>query len=139
MEKFLHEGKYNLSESFESIHDDLIKEIPNLEFYLDESNEDDANILAELFIYKNHPKLKSITEIYIENNKFRNEEKMLNCMNNSYVGLFKIIDSDSKNGYVTYEDVFTKKRFKIIDISLSSTFNKKNKQTIYMYNRIITE
>lgn len=69
-----------------------------------------------------------------------NEEKvkMLNSMKNSYVGLFKIIKTDSDNGYVTYQDVFTNKKYKIIDIAMSSTLTIDKNNTIYMYNRIIT-
>ncbi len=79
-------------------------------------------------------------EIYLDNNKLRNEEKvkMLKCIKDSYVGLFKVIDVDRLDGYVTYEDVFTKKRFKVVDIALRSTYNLKNDKDIYLYNRIIT-
>ena len=82
----------------------------------------------------------SITEIYLQKNKFRNEEKikMLNSMKNSYVGLFKVIDTDRNDGYITYEDVFTKKKFKVIDIAMSSTLKVDKKRMIYVYNRIIT-
>lgn len=34
---------------------------------------------------------------------------MLNSMKNSYAGLFKVVDADRNDGYITYEDVFTKK------------------------------
>ena len=37
-------------------------------------------------------------------------------MKNSYVGLFKIIKVDREEIYVYYQDVFTNKKFKIIDI-----------------------
>ncbi len=63
---------------------------------------------------------------------------MLNIMNNSYVGLFVVVDTNRDNGYITYEDVFTHKRIKVIDISMSSTFKVNKKRTIYFYNRIIT-
>ncbi len=68
-------------------------------------------------MYKNHPKLTSITEIYLQKNKFRNAEKvkMLNSMKNSYVVLFKVID-----------------------IAMSSTLKIDKKRMIYFYNRIIT-
>ena len=91
-------------------------------------------------MYKNHPKLTSITEIYLQKNKFRNAEKvkMLNSMKNSYVGLFKVIDVDMNNGYITYEDVFTNRKFKVIDIAMSSTLKIDKKRMIYFYNRIIT-
>lgn len=63
---------------------------------------------------------------------------MLECMKNSYVGLFKVIAVDRNDGYVTYQDVFTKKKFKIIDIAMSSTLRVDKGREIYTYNRIIT-
>ena len=35
---------------------------------------------------------------------------MLKSMNDSYASLFKVVSSDYNNGYIIYEDVFTKKR-----------------------------
>ena len=59
-------------------------------------------------------------------------------MKKSYVGLFKVIATDRNNGYIIYEDVFTKKRFKVVDISMS-TFSEVDKNSpIYLYNRVIT-
>jgi len=67
---------------------------------------------------------------------------MLNvkCYENSYVGLFKIIKVDREERYVYYQDVFTNKKFKIIDISMSSTLAIDNKLKVthnhtYGYNR----
>ncbi len=107
---------------------------------MDYNDTDDRTILNELFIYKNHPKLTSITEIYIAKNKFKNAEKikMLNSMKNSYVGLFKVVEVDRNDGYITYEDVFTKRKFKVIDIAMSSTLKIDKKRMVYVYNRIIT-
>ena len=59
-------------------------------------------------------------------------------MKNSYVGLFKIIKSDDIDGYLYIEDVFTKKKFKIIDVSLSLNDFSKLGKDLYYYNRIIT-
>ena len=59
-------------------------------------------------------------------------------MKNSVAGLFKIIAVDSDNGYITCEDVFTQKKYKVIDIALSSTIKIDKNETIYLYNRIIT-
>ncbi len=133
MDDYINKGSYNIEDNFNLIKDDLTED-----FKLDGSNIDDKTILIELTVYKNHPKLTSLTEIYLQKNKFKNEEKikMLKSMNNSYVGLFKVISADKENGYVYFEDVFTKKKFKIIDISLSSSYNKNT--NIYFYNRIIT-
>jgi hypothetical protein len=139
MENYIIDGKYNMNDYFNSIYNDIHKEIPELEFDLDYNDIDDRTILNDLFIYRNHSKLKSITEIYIQKNKFRNEEKlkMLNCMKDSYVSLFKVVAVDRNDGYITYEDIFTKKKFKVIDISLSSTLKIDEKSVIYVYNRII--
>lgn len=140
MEKYIMDGKYNISDYYNYIYNDIDKEISELDINLDLNDDDDRTILNELFMYKNHPKLMSITEIYLQKNKFRNEEKlkMLNSMKNSYVGLFKVIDADRNDGYITYEDVFTKKKFKVIDIAMSSTLKVDKKRMIYFYNRIIT-
>ena len=140
MEQYIMDGKYNIEDNYNSIRNDIYKEIPKLEYELDFNDMDDRTILNDLFMYKNHPKLKSITEVYLQRNKFRNKDKikMLNSMKNSYVGLFKIIDSDRDEGYIIYEDVFTKKKFKVIDIAMSSTLRVNKKKMIYVYNRIIT-
>lgn len=66
------------------------------------------------------------------------KKKMLNSMKNSYVGLFKVVATDRNDDYITYEDVFTKKRFKVFDIAMSSTLKVDKKRMIYVYNRIIT-
>lgn len=140
MEDYIGTGKFNIYKNYDIIVKDLRKEIKEMNLGLDFYDADDRTILDELFIYKNHPKLKSIIEIYLDTNKFRNEEKvkMLKCMKDSYVGLFKVIDVDRLDSYVTYEDVFTKKKFKVVDIALSSTYKLKNNKDIYLYNRIIT-
>lgn len=140
MENYIIDGKYSISDNYNSIYRNINKEIPELDFDLDSNDVDDRTILNDLFMYKNHSELMSITEIYLQKNKFRNEEKvkMLNSMKNSYVGLFKVIDTDRSDGYITYEDVFTKKKFKVIDIAMSSTLKVDKKRMIYVYNRIIT-
>lgn len=140
MENYIIDGKYNISDYYNSIYNDIDKEIPELDFDLDLNDVDDRTILNDLFMYKNHSKLMSITEIYLQKNKYRNEEKikMLNSMKNSYVGLFKVVATDRNDGYIIYEDVFTKKRFKVIDIAMSSTLMVDKKRMIYVYNRIIT-
>ncbi len=139
MINYILSGKYNIDDHFDNIREDIYREIPKLHLELDSSDCDEITILNELFMYKNHPKLTSITEIYLKNKKFRNKDKikLLTSMNNSYVSLFKIIGTDFKNGFVTYEDVFTKKKYKVIDVAMSSTLKIDKKRTIYVYNRII--
>ncbi len=140
MENYILSGKYDMNMAYKSINSNIGKEIPELDFDLDYNDTDDRTILNELFIYKNHPKLTSITEIYLAKNKFKNAEKikMLNSMKNSYVGLFKVVEVDKNDGYITYEDVFTKKKFKVVDIAMSSTLKIDKKRMVYVYNRIIT-
>ncbi len=140
MNDYMFTGKYDINEHTGSIYCDLAKEIPGVDLTLDPNNYDDLTILNELYVYKNHPKIESLTEIYLKNNKFRNKDKvkLLECMRDSYASLFKIVDIDFSSGYVTYEDVFTKKKYKIIDIAMSSTMKVDKKLTIYFYNRIIT-
>lgn len=71
--------------------------------------------------------------------KFKDVEKikMLYAMKNSTVGLFKKIKYDQENGYVTYQDVFTNKKYKVIDISMSSLGELYKDVEIYCYDRII--
>lgn len=140
MVDYIVSDKYSIADSFNSIVSYIKEEIPNVKFDLDSDNPDDCTIINELFMYRCHPKLTSVTEIYLKKNKFRNADKvkMLNSMNNSYVGLFKVIDVFFDDGYVIYEDVFTKKRFKVIDIAMSSTLKIDKKRMVYVYNRIIT-
>ena len=76
MENYIIDGKYSISDNYNSIYNDIDKEIPELDFDLDSNDVDDRTILNDLFMYKNHPKLMSITEIYLQKNKFRNEEKV---------------------------------------------------------------
>lgn len=59
-------------------------------------------------------------------------------MNKSTVGIFKEIDCNSINGYVTLKEVFTNEEYKIIDISFSSTYMISKNEERYMYNRTRT-
>lgn len=63
MENYIIDGKYNISDYYNSIYNDIYKEIPELDFDLDSNDVDDRTILNDLFMYKNHSKLMSITEI----------------------------------------------------------------------------
>ncbi|MDD4187967.1 MAG: SEC-C domain-containing protein [Bacilli bacterium] len=103
---------------------------------LDLYKEDDTRVYYDLLIYPNDLEITSITEMYLNQKKFRKEEKiiMLNAMKESYVGFFKIISKDYENSYVEIEDIFTKKKFKIIDIALATL----TKENVYLYNRVIT-
>ena len=142
MLNYIYKGKYKYMDKYESILDDLRSETrnPNFEMSLNPNNADDETVITELFCYDNHPNIDNLTDIFIKNNKFKNKDKlkMLEAMKNSYVGLFKIIKSDDIDGYLYIEDVFTKKKFKIIDVSLSLNDFSKLGKDLYYYNRIIT-
>lgn len=140
MQEYMFSIKFDIQKQFS-----VVTKIANqsgLDFIinLESDNPDDITILAELFMYKHDADIQSITEYYLEKRKFRNDEKvkMLNSMNNSIVGLFKVISADSNEGYVVYEEVFTKKRYTIVDIAMSSTFDFNEKNEIYRYDRLIT-
>lgn len=136
---YIDKGKYPINDYLEIIKNDLFKEINTIDIEIFSQNKNDLSILNELFIYKNHEKIPSLTEIYIKNKKFKEDKKvkMLNAMNNSIVSLFKIIDFDNISGYVTYQDVWTNKKYKIIDVSMSSLGKINENKNMYIYNRII--
>ena len=48
------------------------------------------------------------------------------------------VDVNKWNGFVTYEDVFTFKKFKIIDIAMSKTLRLHKNMSYYIYNRVIS-
>ena len=143
MEDYILKGKYDIQKFYDTISSEnfnynKIEDIIYID--LDYDNYDDRTILDELYIYSGTSNCPSIIDIFLDNNKFRNKEKleMLNCMKNSIVGLFKVIKVDTEEGYVTYEDVFTHNKYKVIDIALSSSFMINKKIELYCYNRIIT-
>lgn len=131
---YIEKGKYLPDRYHYLIKSDVKRETKSLEYNLNPNDEDDITILSELFIYKTHSKISSLTDIYLEKKIFRNKDKlrMLSAMKNSYVGLFKVIKTDSEEGYVYYQDVFTNKKFKIIDIAMSSTLKVDKKMPIYI-------
>lgn len=140
MELYIEKGNYDYNAYYKGIEKSVNRETKCLDIRLDYYDDDDRTILFELFAYKNHHKIPSITEIFLDKKKFKNKDKikMLNSMKNSYVGLFKVIASDRNDGYITCEDVFTHKKYKVIDIAMSSTLIVRKERMIYTYNRIIT-
>lgn len=140
MINYMDREKVPLEEYFKTIAEDIQKETGLLQISIGNETPDEAIIFNELFMYKNHKKIPSLTEIYIDIKKLKEKEKvkMLNAMKDSIVGLFKIIDCDHSSGYVTYEDVFTGKKYKVIDISMSSCEMINKDREIYIYNRIIS-
>lgn len=142
MASYVFNGKYDFGKYIDELNKD--REVSSFAylkgFDLSSDDPDDVSIIAELFVYKNLKEVPSVTEIYLEKNKFKNADKvkLLKAMNESYVGLFKVTDIDFDNAYVTYEDVFTHKKFKVIDISMSAFSKVDDDNPIYMYNRVIT-
>ena len=137
MLNYMTKEKYDSHKYFDEMVEFINKKEKSLELDLDMNNNNDLTIINELFIFKNASSIPSITEEYIKNKKFKNKEKvkMLYAMQNSFVGLFEIKKTDFSNGYVFVEDIFTHKKFKITDISLSAPLNI---QPYYLYSRIIT-
>ena len=92
---------------------------------------------GNVVIYKNSVNIGCITEEYIKNNKFRNQEKkdMLESMLHSKAGLFEIIMTDRNKGQVCFKDVLTDETYFVTDIGLSSNFNNDD---FYFYSRLIT-
>lgn len=139
MGKYLITENYDYKKYLEQIEKDLQKETPNYRFKLDLNNPNDEFILYELTAIKNHPDIPAITEIFLKEKRYQNEEEkeMLESLIHSYASLFKVISSNINTGYVILEDVFTKERYKIIDTSLSLSFYVNHSPELYMYNRLI--
>ena len=101
-----------------------------------------TKIINNILIYDlnkkidNNITIESICKNYLEKDKYSNKDKrkILEAISNSKVCSFKIISVDYYNAYVIIEDIETKERFKIIDISLSAS---PIEDKIYS-NRIIT-
>ncbi len=143
MVEYFSSENYNLTKELDkaslSIFRELNGDTTRFKFEFDGENDDDLSVLYEIVTYKNHNKMTSITEKYIANKMYREDEekeKMLKRMNRSYVGLFRILSVDRENAYVELEDIFTKKRFTIIDIGISATIEEPS--SMYIYNRIIS-
>ena len=137
---YTNSDKYNLTNELHKIENELLKEVNGnekiLEFDLDLRDDLEMRIFTELQVYKNHPKMLSVTEEYIEKNKFKNKEKLelLEAMNNSFISFFKIVEKNY-DGYVKIVDLVTGKEYQIIDIGLSSPLYKND---FYMYSRIFS-
>ena len=91
MSKYIQTGKFPVEKYFS---------IATEEFKIDNTKYPDNISFYELFIYKNHYQIPSLTEKFIDDKKCKeiNQAKLLDAMNNSIVGLFKIIDCDTING-----------------------------------------
>lgn len=144
MWNYINTGKYDMDYYLDKTKDNVEEEMFRFgvasDLELSMNNADDLSIFTELIIYQNHPDIIPVTKVYLEKNKFKNVEKIkfLKAMNDSHASLFKVIAVDPESGYVTYEDVFTGKKYKVIDIAQSSTLKINNKHLTYVYNRLIT-
>jgi hypothetical protein len=95
-----------------------------------------AQAYYDMLIYKSAPNMSCITEDFIRSHRYRREDKIafLHCMLDSKLGLFEITDTDSNEGFVHLQDVFTKEQFTVTDVALSGNPNY-NKN--YLYTRLI--
>ena len=136
-EYFLKE--YDYEKYSKIIEADLQKETKGYQFKLNLKNPNDEFILYELTALKNHPGVPAITEIFLKEKRYQNEEEknFLESLVNSHASLFKIVKSNIDTGYITMEDVFTKERYNIIDVTLSISLFINNNPEMYMYNRIV--
>lgn len=140
MLNYITSGKYDIQKYTQIINSDLKKVTDKIKIDLHENNPNDLNIILELFVYDNHPMIQSITDIYLKTNRLKNLEKirLLEAMKKSKVSIFKIVAVDTDEGYVTYEDIFTKEQIKIIDITYTAFYRISDNKDVYLYNRIIT-
>ena len=91
----------------------------------------------DMVTYKPAENMNSLTEEYIAKKRYRREDKkeFLQSMLESRLGLFQIVDTDEREGYVWLEDIFTGEKVQIIDIALSGV---QDIEPQYIYTRIIT-
>ena len=91
----------------------------------------------DMLIYKPASNMNSITEAFIQNNRYKKLEKIdfLHNMLDSKLGLFEITGVDPDEGYAFLKEVFTGEEYKIIDVGLSGN---RNNDEFYIYTRIIT-
>lgn len=124
----------NLQSIFENVSEELNLIMP--EFKIELSIQNEINILYNLAIYNNYSQIRTVTDIFIENDKFVDEDskKILTSIKKSYAGLFKVNSVDRNHGYVFLEDIFSGRKFRTVDLTLS-LMEKTDK---YIYSRIIT-
>ena len=145
MKDYIFSDSYDIDKNIDKMCLSFMEDnnIDRYNWHVNSDNISDALLLEELLIFKNHEDVTSVTEIYLQKNKFRNEEKvkLLQCMNNSFASLFKVISSDVSNGYVVIKDFFTDKEYQVIDINLASAYSfvsEQGKNNVYIYSRLIT-
>lgn len=117
------------------LHDQVL-EAESQEIDLNLKDEHEYRLFIELMIYPQTPKVKSVTEVYLEKNKLRNAQKvaLLKAMIDSQCLVFQIIERDEKNALVTVENFYTHEQIKISDLNLGKYNMGKD---IYFCSRII--
>lgn len=63
---YIEKGKYLPDKYHILIKPDITRETKGLKYNLNPNDEDDITILSELFLYKTHSKVPSLTDIYLE-------------------------------------------------------------------------
>ena len=136
MMEYFYDGHYNWSYSDkEAMKKSTSQTSINIEF--DPNDNLGRQALPNLLIYNHGLESPSISDVFLEKNKYRKPEKVqfVKDMLDSVESLFEIISIDSTNGYATLKDVFNDKEYKLTDLSLSCNYNY---EKVYLYTRIIT-
>ena len=104
-----------------------------LSHFLYNSIEFDYNLFLKLIIFLDVDD-KSLINKYLENNKFRKEEKinMLKSLSKFKVGLYRIDEVDESNAYVTLKNIKTLDRIKIVDEGLSMSYKMFKDRDFYL-------
>lgn len=138
MADYLHDGKFRLMIDIADktpVTEAMIKLLTKI------SNGPETEVSEQAFydinIYKMTPNSNSITEAFLQPRRYRRPDKiaMLENMQNSAMGLYEVIDIDSDQGYVSLQDVFTHRVYKVIDLAMSV---KDTQPDVYIYRRVIT-
>ena len=138
MADYLYDGKFKLII-------DLADKTPSTEAMLklltkinsDPETDVREQAFYDIHFYKMTPNSNSITEAFMQPRRYRRPDKiaMLENMLNSAMGLYEVISIDSDQGYVSLQDVFTHRVYKVIDLAMSV---KNTPTDVYIYRRIIT-
>ena len=96
-----------------------------------------AQTFYDMMIYKPAPNMNCITEEFIQNQRYKRQDKVefLHSMLSSKLGLFAVTNTEMSEGYVFLKEVFTGEEFKITDVGLSGNYSNEG---FYIYTRIIT-
>ena len=76
MKQYFDEGKYDMDSYYSSVINNIKKETIGYGLHINKISKINQNVLYELFLYKNHNKIPSVSEIYSVIKRFRNKEKL---------------------------------------------------------------